>query len=79
MTKIVLTSTSTGQRGQNGKKKVYEIIVSGRSVEVRWGKAEEDQRQAQTKFFAFDWQAQQFALGKKWEKVEKGYVVAYTA
>jgi predicted DNA-binding WGR domain protein len=79
MTKIVLISKSEGQRGQNGKKKVYEIVVEGSKVTVSWGKAEEAQRQTQTKFFGSEWQATNFANEKKWAKQDKGYELAYTA
>jgi predicted DNA-binding WGR domain protein len=76
---IVLTSTSQGERGQAGHKKVYEIIVDGNKVELRWGKAEETKRQTQTKWFSYGNDAYNFALEKKWAKVDKGYVVAYQA
>ena len=76
---IVLTSTSQGERGQAGHKKVQEIIVDGNKVELRWGKAEETKRQTQTKWFSYGNDAYNFALEKKWAKVDKGYVVAYQA
>lgn len=76
---IVLTSASQGERGQAGHKKVYEIIVDGNKVVLRWGKAEETKRQEQVKFFSYENAAYNFALEKKWAKVDKGYVVAYQA
>ncbi len=79
MTKMILASRSQGERGQNGKKKIYEIVVDGTRVIVRWGKAEEDKRQSQTKFFQTEWQAKSFAQDKKWEKIEKGYELVLVA
>lgn len=76
---FVLTATSQGERGEQGHKKVYEIIVEGSKVTLRWGKAEETKRQVQTKWFGYDNAAYNFALEKKWAKVDKGYVVAYQA
>lgn len=76
---IVLTATSQGERGQAGHKKVYEIIVDGNKVVLRWGKAEETKRQEQVKWFSYENAAYNFALEKKWAKVDKGYVVAYQA
>jgi len=79
MTKIILASRSQGLRGQDGKKKIYEIVVDGTRVIVRWGKAEEDTRQSQTKFFQTEWQAKSFAQDKKWEKIDKGYELVLVA
>lgn len=79
MTKMILASRSQGERGQNGKKKIYEIVVSGTCVIVRWGKAEEDKRQSQTKWFNTPYQAEMFAHDKKWEKIDKGYELVLVA
>jgi predicted DNA-binding WGR domain protein len=79
MTKIVLVSKSQGERGQDGKKKVYEIVLEGNKVVVSWGMAEKAQRQTQTKFFGSEFSALVFADNKKYEKLEKGYEIAYTA
>lgn len=79
MTKTVLVATSDGERGQDGKKKIYEIVVEGNTVTMMWGKAEEARRQTKREFFANAFTAQMFATDKKWEKVNKGYTVAYTA
>lgn len=76
---IVLTATSQGERGNAGHKKVYEIVVDGNWVTLRWGKAEETKRQTQRKWFNSNNFAYNFALEKKWAKVDKGYVVAYQA
>ena len=79
MSKIVLIGSSDGERGQDGKKKIYEIIVEDNFVTLMWGKAEEARRQTKREFFANSFTAQMFANNKKWEKVNKGYTVAYTA
>jgi len=79
MTKTVLIATSQGERGQDGKKKIYEIVVEGNTVTMMWGKAEEARRQTKREFFANSFTAQMFATDKKWEKVNKGYTVAFTA
>lgn len=79
MKKTVLVHKSQGQRGQNGKKKIYEIVLDGNKVILSWGKAEENARQTQTKWFATEWSAQDFAFTKKCEKMDKGYEVILTA
>lgn len=79
MTKIVLVSKSQGDRGQAGKKKVYEILIENNKVVVSWGMAEKAQRQTQTKWFPSNFSATMFADEKKYEKLVKGYEVAYTA
>lgn len=79
MSKIVLVAGSDGERGQDGKKKVYEIVVEGQSVTLMWGKAEEARRQTKREWFATPFYAQMFADEKKWEKIGRGYTVAYTA
>jgi predicted DNA-binding WGR domain protein len=79
MKKIVLVSKSQGERGQDGKKKVYEITVNGNVVTVSWGKAEVSARQTQVKRFINEYHAERFASEKKWAKLEKGYEVAFTA
>lgn len=66
-------------RGQAGKKKVYEIRVSGNVVTFSWGMAEKTQRQTQriatTSFQA----AMGIANEKKWAKQDRGYQVVLTA
>lgn len=79
MKKIVLINKSTGQRGQEGKKKIYEILIDGKRVTISWGKAEESKRQTQVKWFAHEWQALNFAEEKKWSKQDRGYEVAFIA
>lgn len=77
--KIVLICQSEGSRGQNGKKKIYEIIVDGNCVITRWGKAEEDARQSKTEWFGSVYSATSFADSKKWDKLAKGYHIALVA
>ena len=79
MTKTVLVATSQGERGQDGKKKIYEIVVEGNTVTLMWGKAEEARRQTKREWFTSNSFAQMFANEKKWEKLGKGYTVAFTA
>ena len=43
--KWCLLKTSDGERGTNGKQKVYEVIVEGSKVITVWGMAEKTQRQ----------------------------------
>lgn len=79
MTKIVMISKSQGERGNEGKKKVYEIVVEANKVTMSWGMAEKPNRQTKTEWFATAIEANWFATDKKFEKVNKGYEVAYTA
>jgi plasmid maintenance system killer protein len=64
-------------RGQAGKKKVYEIQVSGRIVTFSWGMAEKVQRKTQTIVCASNQAALAMASNKKWEKLSSGYALAY--
>jgi predicted DNA-binding WGR domain protein len=77
--KIVMISKSEGNRGQSGKKKVYEISITNNTVTVSWGMAEKPARQTSTKSFANGFQASLFATDKQYEKLAKGYEIAYTA
>jgi len=79
MEKIVLVSASTGERGNDGKKKVYEIVLNDNVVLLSWGKAEEDRRQSKSEFFTNSYFAKMFAEDKMWEKIAKGYSVAFRA
>ena len=79
MEKIVLVSASTGERGQDGKKKVYEIVVDGSVVVMKWGKAEEERRQTKREWFTDSRFAKMFAEEKMWETVGKGYSIAFKA
>jgi len=79
MKKVVLVSKSEGNRGANGKKKIYEIVIDGNRVTFSWGKAEESARQTKTQWLRSEWLATQTAEEKKWEKIAKGYEVAFIA
>ena len=79
MTKIVLVSKSQGERGQAGKKKVYEIVIEANKVTLSWGMAEKSNRQTKTEWFGSNIEANWFATDKKIAKLDKGYEVAYTA
>lgn len=80
MEKIVLVSNSQGDRGEVGKKKVYEISIEGDHwVVLSWGMAEKSQRQTQRKWFPNPYTLNTFVNDKKWEKLSKGYTIAYTA
>lgn len=73
MKKFILVKKSDGERGANGKKKIYEIVVEGTRVVMMWGKAEELKKQQNVKYFQTENQAYWFALDKKYEKQDKGY------
>lgn len=77
--KWCLIKTSDGERGLNGKKKVYEVILDGTKVRTVWGMAEKDSRQTQVQNFFDSNYARQFAMIRVNEKIAKGYVLAYTA
>jgi hypothetical protein len=77
--KAVLVSKSEGSRGNAGKKKVYEIVVEGNKVTLSWGMAEKAQRQTKTEWFYSPASANSFAFEKQWEKIAKGYELAYKA
>lgn len=80
--KIVLVSKSTGQRGQDGKKKVYEITATTNGaftiVRTEWGMAEKTSRQSQVVKLGNS-AAQLYVVQKITDKVGKGYDVAYSA
>jgi predicted DNA-binding WGR domain protein len=73
MKKFILVKKSDGERGLNGKKKIYEIVQEGTRVVMMWGKAEELKKQESVKTFPTERQAYWFALDKQWEKQNKGY------
>lgn len=77
--KWCLIKTSDGARGVAGKKKVYEVILDGTKVRTVWGMAEKDSRQTQVKNFFDPHYARQFAAMQVNAKIDKGYVLAYTA
>lgn len=75
--KWCLLKTSDGERGSNGKQKVYEVIVDGTKVITVWGMAEKTQRQTAVKQVYSESYARQLAFIKVQEKLEKGYELAY--
>jgi predicted DNA-binding WGR domain protein len=66
-------------RGQAGKKKVYEIVISDNVVTFSWGMAEKMRRQTYVQKFATNAGATQEAMSKKWAKIESGYEVILDA
>lgn len=78
-TKWCLVKTSDGERGDNGKKKVYELIVDGNHFTAAWGMAEKPGRQHQTKYFINEQAARWAAVNQVQSKLDKGYVLAYSA
>lgn len=77
--KWVLLSESDGARGENGKKKIYEIVVKDNMLFTSWGMAEKSVRASSTKFFSSNNAAHTEAIEKLSQKLAKGYVLAFTA
>jgi predicted DNA-binding WGR domain protein len=66
-------------RGQSGKQKIYEILVTGNTVTFSWGMAEKTKRQV-SRLTCFSGQAAMAAAAeKKWAKVDRGYRVVLEA
>ena len=76
--KWALLKESDGNRGLNGKKKIYEITVEGTKVTFSWGMAEKTSRQTLVIIAANENAAVWTAKGKMWDKVATGYKVAYS-
>jgi hypothetical protein len=76
--KWCLLKTSDGERGQAGKKKVYEVTVTGTTVTMSWGMAEKPNRQTKVVQAWSAGAAHQEALTKVYEKLGSGYVLAYS-
>jgi predicted DNA-binding WGR domain protein len=76
--KWCLLKESDGSRGANGKKKIYEVSVSGSIVRTSWGMAEKSNRQQQVQNTYSESYARQLAFMKVQEKLDKGYELAYT-
>ena len=72
--KWVLVKKSDGQRGAQGRSKMYEVTVQGSTVLLAWGKAEEPLRVTQVRF-ANDRSANAFAREKVIIKSQKGYKI----
>lgn len=64
-------------RGQNGKKKVYEVTLDGTTVTFEWGMAEMTRRQRQVRTFSTTQAAINAAYDKVGAKLDRGYAVAY--
>ena len=75
--KWCLLKSSDGQRGANGKRKIYEVTVDGSVVRTSWGMAEKPSRQNEVKNYRDEFYARQAAFTKVQEKLEKGYELAY--
>jgi predicted DNA-binding WGR domain protein len=75
--KWCLLKSSDGQRGANGKRKIYEVTVDGPVVRTSWGMAEKPVRQNEVKNYHDDFYARQAAFMKVQEKLNKGYELAY--
>ena len=78
-TKWVLLNTSDGDRGQSGKQKVYEVLVTGTTVTFSWGMAEKTARQTKMACHYSEAAAYQTAIGQVMAKIDKGYRLAYKA
>ena len=76
--KWALLKESDGNRGANGKKKIYEITVEGTKVTFSWGMAEKTGRQTSVIIAANENAAVWTAKQKMWDKVSTGYKVAYS-
>jgi hypothetical protein len=77
--KWCLLKTSDGTRGDNGKKKVYEVIIDGKKVRMVWGMAEKDARQVKELTFISEFGAKVYAQDKVREKIQgSGYELVYS-
>lgn len=64
-------------RGQNGKKKAYEIVVDGRVVFYSWGMAEKFPHRTARCVFPTEQAAIAAAYARLDSKTAKGYEIAY--
>jgi predicted DNA-binding WGR domain protein len=64
-------------RGQSGKKKVYEISVSGSTLRCQWGMAEKAKRQSSVQVYHSHQAALSAAYEKLYAKQDRGYQIAY--
>jgi len=76
-TKWCLLKESDGDRGLNGKFKVYEITVSDCTLHCSWGMAEKPNRRESVQVFRSHQAALAAAWEKRWQKQGKGYTLAY--
>ncbi len=77
--KWVLVKKSDGERGNNGLKKMYQVIVEDRKVITLWGKAEDNNQAKQVKQFRYSYEAKAYAYNKVDSKVSRGYEVVLVA
>lgn len=77
--KWCLVKASDGERGLNGKKKIYEITLEDSKVTFSWGMAEKPNKQTQVVYLSNSQAAQWAAVEKLHEKEAKGYRLAYVA
>ena len=75
--KWCLLKSSDGQRGENGKRKIYEVTVDGSVVRTSWVMAEKPVRQSEVKNYRDEFYARQAGFMKVQEKLAKGYELAY--
>jgi len=75
--KWCLLKVSDGNRGLNGKKKIYEVVVVENKVSMSWGMAEKAQRQNKVVTTYSNQSALSIAQEKVAEKLNGGYVLAY--
>lgn len=66
-------------RGQSGKKKVYEIIVTDSTLRCEWGMAEKIKRQSSVQVYYSPQAALAAAYEKLYAKQDRGYTIAYAA
>jgi len=75
--KWCLLKASDGGRGDQGKKKVYEVVVTDNVLRCEWGMAEKLSRQSSTKVFMTSQSAVWAAHEKVSAKLGRGYTIAY--
>jgi predicted DNA-binding WGR domain protein len=75
----ILVKESDGQRGIDGKKKIYEIVLEDNMVEILWGMFEKGSKQTDRKYFSNSQKAMSFAYDKYWAKIGKGYELVVSA
>lgn len=75
--KWCLIKESDGARGAAGKKKIYEVTVTGNTVRFSWGMAEKLTRQTSVDYGWSHNAALQLAQMKVNAKLAGGYSLAY--
>jgi predicted DNA-binding WGR domain protein len=76
----LMNESATGPmgRGQNGKKKVYEITVIENVLRCEWGMAEKPNRQSSVRTFRSSQSALSAAYEKMNSKRDRGYELVYS-